>query len=662
MNKFIATTLTCWALSLSVNASAESEHYDTSTLPLLFHAGQQGYQALSPWYSFQYQDQRITLQTCAEDACKQTLQFPQLEQTAPFNSETYEPSYQGEAGNMKKLESYSQLQLGYLKENRLYASGNQRRLLFTLQLASGKAELPFVFNDNYDESLTKDKSSLTRSSPSCAKACNTTWQAFSVDKSGQYSPAIFVRDETGNWLIQSTHDAIRIELTTLIGQYQPPALRHHHNDTTQSSYPLSDDSLIVTRQADSVSRHILNQTQVVGLSDKHWLLLQNTDLTLTDTNSNIQAKRPIAQLELSRPLASYLDNDRLYLLGLSPRDAVIKPSQQTIMTQYPKLHEDALVATSLLELDLELQVISATTVFIPDTEFADIRITRNAWGILVSSGEVSARSTTHTYESNQSASAMSGCPMIANGYGYGLLCWKALNNPTLTYTPNAASTMIPTTVVDNTTPNLMNQLENNQYGIIFKNGATPTDPGGVWTHPDNVATSKEDLGLAVAMYHYRWGSPVAANIVYPSGSPAQPVMFRKVEYQAANSSNLPHNVCNHFAASSGYPEYQAADACMTQPGFGLFSLEDLTFDRWQGGNYYPNQTVSGQDNSWFPWYTNFVGDPPVIEIFEQASSAEMLARLQFNLAQFGKINQDTYVNGTRFSQDTVTGFYRCKHQ
>ncbi|TMS64412.1 hypothetical protein CWB88_21015, partial [Pseudoalteromonas sp. S1941] len=100
-----------------------------------------------------------------------TLQFPQLEQTAPFNSETYEPSYQGEAGNMKKLESYSQLQLGYLKENRLYASGNQRRLLFTLQLASGKDELPFVFNDNYDESLTKYKSSLTRSSPYCAKAC-----------------------------------------------------------------------------------------------------------------------------------------------------------------------------------------------------------------------------------------------------------------------------------------------------------------------------------------------------------------------------------------------------------------------------------------------------------------------------------------------------------
>ncbi len=85
------------------------------------------------------------------------------------------------------------------------------------------------------------------------------------------------------------------------------------------------------------------------------------------------------------------------------------------------------------------------------------------------------------------------------------------------------------------------------------------------------------------MYHYRWGSPVAANIVYPSGSPAHPVMFRKVEYQAANNSNLPHNVCNHFAASSGYPEYQAADACMTQPSFGLFSLEELTFDRWQGG-------------------------------------------------------------------------------
>ncbi len=318
-----------------------------------------------------------------------------------------------------------------------------------------------------------------------------------------------------------------------------------------------------------------------------------------------------------------------------------------------------MVATQLLELDHALSVVSATTIYLPESELPYATIKSEQWGILVGTGEAAAKSTSHSYVTNQSATAMGGCPMITSGYGYGLLCWKALNNPTLTYTP-ANSTMIPVTVVDNTTPNLMNQLEANQHGVIFKDGGNPVDPGGTWTHPDNIATSKEELALAIAMYHYRWGSPVAANIIYPAGNPAQPVMFREVEYQAANSSNLPHNVCNHFAASSGYPEYQAANACMTQTGFGLFSLTNLTFDRWQGGNYYPNLSVSAQDNSWFPWFTSFVGDPPVTDPFQAQASMEMAARIKLSSANYGRLTQDTYLNGQLFSQGMVAGYYRTQ--
>ncbi|UAA37560.1 hypothetical protein KIH87_12660 [Paraneptunicella aestuarii] len=671
MKHLIITSIAYVALVTGKYASAEIENSDTSTIPILFYADQNSYQALSPWYSFLYQDQQIKLQTCPEQACIQSLQFTDIENTEPFSGSDYQPSYQGQPGNIKQLETYSQLNLGSASNNALHASGNQRRILFTLQVSSQPATLAFEFNDSYEALFSEDQLSLTRTHEACATLCETTWQAFNVDRDGRYTPARFITTESGGWRIESSKDSTRIELTTLIGEYQQPSKHYHSDQTTQSSYKLDEDSMVISYHQGQLQRHHLIGNEVMGLGENTWLLKQKglnqkepeqEEILLTDHNAEILAKRPMSELKLPKFFDSHLDKGRVYLLGLAPVDAKDIPSQQTIMTQYPAKHSNTMVTTQLLELDGNLSLVSATTIYLPDTELAQVKITPEPWGILVGTGEISVSSISHTYQTNQSSSAMSsGCPMMNDGYGYGLLCWKALNNPTLTYTPSNASGMIPTFVVDNTTPALINNLENNQHGVIFKNGSTPVDPNGTWTHPNNAASSKENLALAIAMYHHRWSSPVAANIVYPAGSTPHPVMFRKVEYEAANTDNLPHKICSNFAASSGYAEYQAANACMGQLNFGLFTLKTLTFDRWQGSTYLPNNTINGSDNTWFPWFTNYVGDPPETDPFQQAASNEMIARIKFHAGEFGRINQDTYINGQLFSQGSVNGYYLCDH-
>ncbi|MCF6436665.1 hypothetical protein [Pseudoalteromonas sp. MMG022] len=657
MKQLTLTALAHIALLGSIVTPVQAQNLDSTTLPILFFAQGDSYRALSPWYSLRYQAQLVELQTCSEAACIQSIKFNGLEATNSFDERNYHASFAGQAGGMKKQDTYSQLNLGQYEQGTLYASGNQRRITFTLQVSEQPSSLQFEFSDDYSTSISDDNASLNRISKACKSTCSTTWQAFNIDKDGRYTSAKFLPTQAGGWTVHGSNDAVKLELTTLIGQYQPPNKRHHQEDLSQSSLSLNQDSVIMMQQGELHNQYTFYDTQVHGMGDNHWLMSQDESLMLTDHSANVQSAMRIENLGLQQIISSDIKSESVFVLGVPYEYAKPRPSSRTIISQYPETSTSPMVATQLLELDHALNLLFATTIYLPESELPYATVELHEWGVLVGTGEAAAKSTSHSYVANQSSSAMAGCPMIASGYGYGLLCWKALNNPTLTYTP-ANSAMIPVTVVDNTTPTLMNQLEDNQHGIIFKDGSNPVDPGGSWTHPDNIATSKEDLALAIAMYHYRWGSPVAANIVYPVGSPSQPVMFREVEYQAANSSNLPHNVCNHFAASSGYPEYQAADACMTQTGFGLFSLMSLTFDRWQGGNYYPNLNVGGQDNSWFPWFTNFVGDPPVTDPFQAQASKEMAARIKHYNANYGRLIQDTYLNGQLFSQGTVAGYYQ----
>lgn len=661
MKHFTLAVLAYFAMLGCEYASAQGLNRDTSTLPILFFSDAQRYQAISPWYTLSYQQQQVELTTCPDQSCKQSFKFSNLNHACSFNESHYQPSLKGRAGNLQQQDTYSQLTLGHYNGNTLYVSGNQRRVVFTLDVTNQPTHLQFQFTDGFDTKLSENQHSIERTPQTCrSKTCSTYWQAFNVTKGGHYIPARFATTEDGGWLIKNSPTAVKLELSTLIGEYKPPVKRYHHDNLTVTSRIIAQDSAIVLQKKDAYQKINLIDTRVIEFAASHWLLNQGDTLLLTNDHADIVATTSLLSLGLKHVINSAIGLESSFILGLAAKDTEFRPLTQPIITQYPKKHNSKMVATRLIELDRNLNAHFATTLYLPESELYDATIEKHPWGLLVGTGEATTTSTTHTYQTNQSSSAMLGCPFIADGYGYGLLCWKALNNPTLTYTPSTASGMIPTTVVDNTTPTLMNELENNQHGIIFQDAGVPVDPGGSWTHPDNIATSKEYLGLAIAMYHTRWNSPVAANIIFPAGNPAQPVMFREVEYQAANSSHLPHNMCNNFAASSGYPEYQAANACMTQSGFGLFTLKTLTFDRWQSNNYSPNQSVSGQDNSWFPWFTNFVGDPPVTDIFEGQTSIEMLNRIKHNAAQYDYLVQDTYLQGALVSQSKVLGYYRTQ--
>lgn len=657
MKKLLTFFITALTITASMHCAAIAKQFDTSTLPVLFYANQESYLAQTPWFNFTYQQRKIQLQTCKEEACIQRLQFLELQEGEQSHKQNNGSAFLGKADKVHTSNTYSKLRLGQSNHNTLHVSGNQRRILFSFEIAEKGTPLRFKFEDEQDSLISQEQHALVRSSKLCISKCETTWQAYSVDKEGQYTPITFHQQAQDQWVVKELDNTIRIELTALFGQYSAPLHQYHNEETSFSSYQVNSNAIINTLSHDQQNQYNFENTKVIGLSENTWLLQQDSTLQLTDNNAKIIKSRELSTWHVNKFISSYISKNQIYLLAQVSDKYLTPPSKQTVIAQYPKKKQNRMRPVVLYEFDLALNLISSTTLYLPESELPYAQITLQSWGVLVGTGEAAAASVNHTYQSNQSSANMANCPMINDGYGYGLLCWKALNNPTTNYTPSAASSMIPVTVVDNTTPNLLNQLEANQHGTIFDNSGTPVDPGGSWTHENNVAINKEDLGLSIAMYNERWNSPVAANIIFPAGSSSRPVMFRAVEYSAANTSNLPHNVCNQFAASSGYPEYQAADACMTQANFGLFSLESLKFDRWQGGIYHPDQSVSGNDNSWFPWFTNFVGDPPVEDVFTAEAVHEMVARMRINAANIGTLIQDSYIDGHFYTQAHVPGYY-----
>ncbi|WP_148300831.1 hypothetical protein [Shewanella marina] len=645
------------AVICSSQLNAKQTNYDVTILPLLFYAEPQGYVANSPWFELNYQRQQVNLSTCATLACKQAIVFEHFKQPEPS-----EPARQqlliGQPGHLKAAQTFSTLSLGRHLESQLVMSGNQRRVLFSLSLSQRLKQISFTFNDQMHSQVIENGQTLLRSIRGCKSPCSYRWQAFSIDREGQYRRANFSQDEAGTWLVTADDDAVKLELTSLIGEYKQSKLVDINDNQARYVQRLTGSSDQVDIINDNHQQRLqLTKTKVLTFVDELMLVNYKKQLMLIDDTGNIIVKNRKFNACSKRHIASRYIRNRLYIVCAIDKGPLVRASRVPILVQYPTEHLSSMQDLYIFELTPSFDVIAATKFDFPSAQINQLWIKPWRWGIRVGTGEANRATVYHSYQMNQSATNVATCPNIDDGYGYGLLCWKALNNPTLTYTPSAAAANIPTSVVDNTTPNLMNQLEDNLYGNIFTDAGVAVDPNGVWTHPNNAASSKQHLALATAMYHYRWGSPVAANIIYPIGSASKPVMFREVKYAAANTSNLPHNVCNEFSASSSYPEYQAADACMVQADFGLFSVDSLVFDRWVSGTYTPSATVSGSDLYWFPWYTNYVGDPPVTEVFAAEAVNEMSARLMPNAAQTGRLTQDTYVNGIRVSQAVVAGFY-----
>ncbi len=255
---------------------------------------------------------------------------------------------------------------------------------------------------------------------------------------------------------------------------------------------------------------------------------------------------------------------------------------------------------------------------------------------------------THTYSMSIPSSDMLGCPEVDTGWGYLAMCWKWLKKiATFTYHPeNVPASNFPVLIVDNPDPagfdadyQRLNQLEANDHGNLFFDTVSGewADPGGGWGAEDNWAYSREEIALAAAIYHERWTSPVFANFrLADGGNPPTPlaVMMRAETFSADSDGDLPHNACNEDTDGDGHsdwsddpyplpPEHQVAAACASAHG-SQFELESVDYDAWLGGAYTPDQTVSGDDPSWWPWVSAYVGDPPEPGDEDQMTAAHVL--------------------------------------
>lgn len=290
----------------------------------------------------------------------------------------------------------------------------------------------------------------------------------------------------------------------------------------------------------------------------------------------------------------------------------------------------------------------------------------------------------HTYSISETGSQFATCPRIQDAIGFVLLCWKALRiAPDWTYHPNNVSVSdVPSSLIyikDPTDPNApgtsdhvrMNQLEANQHGNLFYDTTTSqwADPGGSWTHPNNFAYSKVELALAAALYHERWGSPIGANLRVPTDLDppgVRAVMIREETFSADSTAELPHNICDEDSDNDGVsdfgsdpwptvPENEVSTACANAHG-SSFTLESIKYDTVRNGAaYIPNQTLSGSDSSWWPWYTAYIGDPPVLDDNEPGMRNVHLREMSQRLSETARIPvtvQVIQVNGGMASAPT----------
>nr|MDC2856405.1 hypothetical protein [Ningiella sp. W23] len=151
--KFFITTLT---ITVSMHCAAITKQFDTSTLPVLFYANQESYLAQTPWFNFAYQQRKIQLQTCKEEACVQRLQFLELQEGDQSHQHNNGSAFLGNADKTHTSNTYSKLRLGQSNHNTLHVSGNQRRILFLLK--SMKEALHFNLNLKTNRTLSPQKS------------------------------------------------------------------------------------------------------------------------------------------------------------------------------------------------------------------------------------------------------------------------------------------------------------------------------------------------------------------------------------------------------------------------------------------------------------------------------------------------------------------------
>ena len=256
----------------------------------------------------------------------------------------------------------------------------------------------------------------------------------------------------------------------------------------------------------------------------------------------------------------------------------------------------------------------------------------------------------------QQASTHDGCQKNADGWGYEALCWKH-NRSGVSYSPAAASSNGAgwlTSAVGDQDYLTLNDLEANPS--VF-----PTDPGGTWEGPNNLARSAEEMALAAALYMHRWGSPVYANLTpaaVSSGFPV-PVGIHEVTFSGTD----PANICDFdgFTNNPGSPGFNIPiyDAAANCAFYYSLSISSIQASYWDRSGYVSSETLGG--TSWWGSFQSaseeYVGDPPEEEAFMTAHVAEIAELQSHRVVRDVPVEKALYAEGemvgTWVEEDTV---------
>lgn len=535
--------------------------------------------------------------------------------------------------------------------------------------------------------------------------------ALDADSDRRLPASLNVGKESASIRLHETpKGAVKVLLTSLIAPYTEATDVESMDDgrvltvIPSRAEPGSDRQVAVIHELDAGGKRLLSSTTVAGSNglsisglseDRHGRLLMVGRQSGREVSSPVAVSLDLKRgvLAESRALAqlgsvtvddAVIGNDgRLVLVGSSVTP-VKGPSTDVgdLTLNLPVTDERRQTPRFVATVDLERDTVVGLIPFAAAKSLKRLWVWVDCWGqVHIGLPWTTAMMTVdHTYSITIPSSDFLNCPRIDESHGFGALCWKARKSATdWTYHPfNVNAADVPSALVflqDPTDPSStgtpdhtrLNQLENNQFGNLYFNTVDGqwADPGGGWGGPDNWAYSKVELAIAAAIYQERWTSPIFANLRVPTDiDPAgvRAVMLREETFRAASSSQLPHNICDDDIDGNGEsdfaqtaypapPEYQVANACASAHS-SSFSLQEIKYDTWRVGSaYIPDQTLSGSSNAWWPFFSPYVGDPPV-EDGQPGMRDVHLKEMSRRLA--GQAQVPTLVQVTTFTNGSAT--------
>lgn len=567
-------------------------------------------------------------------------------------------------GDSQRVEATGTISVGDVQ-----VEGTNRRLIFTTQKqpSRGKINLGLSLSTNGKVMLDEngDLKTITSSDSSTLTDRSLTWKVHATQtvrgRTTQVD-AYFIKNRVQQFDVRLTgafnpNLPVDLVVTTLYGDHLPitEAVVTSKGETVAVSE--SPDGVVLTRFDRDKQVASLTYVQGDALQVNDISVAQDETLLLAGTVHNGRTTA-MTLLQLSSDLtqinqtfdgrASGLstgisvlqtDDGRIVAIGEAAAGSKTERPLSTPVTLLlpPQSPSSEIAQLAIVDLEPTMADANAITVLdVPEPSLQVISLIDCKEYLIVTPliGAVSAVTVSETYSADIDQPAMDSCPEIDHGFGAGLICWKAVRATDFSYTPAPALSDYPQGSVTPSDYQTLNDIENNVYGNVFYNNTTSqwADPGGSWSGENNWAYDEVELALGAALYHTWWGSPIAADINHGAIglTGIKAVMITDVTFSADDSDDLPHNICPNFYMDDGYmPEHQVATDCFNDFG-GSMVLDSVDFDAWISGSYTPGYSVLGSDNSWLPFVTLYVGDPPD----EETALADVVVELSRQMSPY----------------------------